>query len=273
MSFGTWWQSIPQHLNPIAFNVMGLPVYWYALFFLFGSAGVYFLAGKQYQLQGIFTRAQYSDFGFGVFLSALIGGKVGFLLFYWWPFVFTHQEAFIPTTAASPLALPGMSFAGGVMAVALFIFWFTKKHQKEFFVLTDVLVLYIPIAIFFGRLGNFFQNELWGRVTEVPWGMYFPGMNLPRHPSSLYAAFVEGIVLFVFLLFLKKRVSSQGTGVMTAWFCILYGILRFLSECFREPDRQIGYLGIFTLNQLFAVVLFLVGIIFLSIKKRKNTVY
>lgn len=268
VSLEMWWQGIPQNLNPIALTLGGLPVYWYALFFLAGSALVYLLAGKQYQEQGIFTKAQYTDFGFGVFVSALVGGKLGFLLLYWWPF---SPQDFIPTVGASTLALPGMSFVGGTIAVAFFVLWFTRKHQKDFFALTDVLVIYIPLAIFFGRFGNFFQNELWGRVTTMPWGMYFPGMNMLRHPSSLYAAFLEGFILFALLLFVKKRV--QKPGMTTAWFCILYGALRFLSEYFREPDRQIGYLGIFTLNQLFAVCFFLLGIIFFSVKKRKNTVY
>lgn len=271
-SLEMWWQSIPQNLNPIALTLGGLPVYWYALFFLAGSALVYLLAGKQYQEQGIFTKAQYTDFGFGVFVSAVFGGKLGFLLLYWWPF--TPQDL-IPTVGASTLALPGMSFVGGTIVVAFFILWFTRKHQKEFFALTDILVIYIPVAIFFGRLGNFFQNELWGRVTTVSWGMYFPGMNMLRHPSSLYAAFLEGIVLFSILLFLRKQ-NARGElrgGMITVWFCILYGALRFLSEYFREPDRQIGYLGIFTLNQFFAAGFFLFGIIFLSVKKRKNKVY
>ncbi len=275
LPFGMWWQQIPQNLEPIALEIGGIPIYWYSLFFLLGAGGVYWAARRKYLDEAILTKQQYQDFAFWVFVSALLGGKLGFLLLYWWPFVQINSETFIPRVNGS-IALPGMSFVGGAIAVSLFIFWYAKKKQKNFFLLTDTLVLYVPVGIFLGRIGNFFHNELWGRVTTMPWGMYFPGSSILRHPSALYGALLEGALLFVilsmsnFFFFEKKKIAP---GIITSVFCIFYGILRFASECFREPDSQIGYVGNLTFNQVFAIIFFVVGVIFLTIKKRKNNVY
>ncbi len=268
----SWWQHIPVSLEPVALTVGGLPIYWYALFFLFGAGWVYYLAGEQYQRLQIFTKSQYQDFAFGVFLSALVGGKLGFLLFYWWPFV-ARQDHWLPLAKNGGLGLPGMSFAGGLLGVVLFILWYTKRHQKDLFTVTDILALWIPLALFSGRAGSFIHGELPGRVTERVWGMYFSGESVLRHPSTLYAAFLEGFVLFSVLFFLKKQNVFREEGRATALFCIGYGILRFMSECFREPDVQIGYLGIFTFNQLMALGIVALGVAIFTVQKRKNNVY
>lgn len=272
-SFLVWWQYIPWSLSPVALYVGDVPLYWYALFFLLGSFLVYRLAGAWYIRSQVLTKELYSDFAFGVFVSALLGGKLGFLLVYWWPFVFSQELPLWPGQGSGTLSFPGMSFVGGFIAVAGFIYWYAQKHQKNFFTLTDILALYIPIAIFFGRLGNFVHGELRGRITEYPWGMYAHGELTLRHPSPLYAALLEGAVLFAFLLFIKKRVPYQGKGILTAWFCILYGTLRFISEFFREPDSQIGYIGMLTLNQLIAGIIFIIGVTLLTVKNRKIRVY
>jgi phosphatidylglycerol:prolipoprotein diacylglycerol transferase len=262
------WQHLPTVLDPIALTVGSWPIYWYALFFLFGSGFVYWLARRGYVGGGILSQKEYTDFGFGVFLSALLGGKLGFLLIYWWPFISLDQK-FVPQTLSEGIGLPGMSFVGGMTAVALYIFWYARKHQKNFFTLTDILAPFLPLAIFFGRLGSFVHGELLGRVTTMQWGMYFPGETVLRHPSTLYAALLEGFLLFLVLFFLK---TNQQEGRLTAFFCVGYGILRFLSESFREPDAQIGYIGVFTLNQLFALLILILGALLLTTRNRKNNV-
>ncbi len=269
LSFEMWWQQIPQTLQPVAFEVGGIPIYWYSLLFLLGAGAVCWTSRKQYLDAAILTKQQYQDFAFWVFVSALLGGKLGFLLLYWWPFVQTNSEIFIPRISGS-IALPGMSFMGGAIAVSLFIFWYANKKRKNFFLLTDTLVLYAPLGILLGRLGNFFHNELWGRVTTMPWGMYFPGSSVLRHPSALYGALLEGLLLFGILFLIRKQDTP---GILSAYFLIGYGALRFISECFREPDRQIGYIGSVTLNQILAIVFFVAGVTFLTIKKRENKVY
>lgn len=260
--FGVWWQHIPTQLQPTAFMIGGIPIYWYALFFLGGAGAVYKLAGRYFFEQKIFHRQEYGDFAFGAFVSAILGGKFGFLLLYWWPF----SGGVLPRQG---IAFPGMSFIGGAIAITFFLLWYTRQKQKSFFLLADVISLCMPVGIFFGRLGNFIHNELWGRSTAVPWGMYFPGETVLRHPSTLYAAFLEGIILFGILFFLSKK-NTFGTGKLTAWFCIGYGALRFAAELFREPDVQIGYIGILTLNQIFAGSIFTLGVLFFAVQKWKK---
>lgn len=268
--FWMWWQNIPAYIHPVALTVGGLPVYWYALFFLCGAGVVYIIVGKEYQNKGILDKQQYQDFAFGVFVSALLGGKAGFLVFYWWPFLQGSQFSWFPVTSESGFGLPGMSFIGGAVGVTGFLFWYARKYQKNFFTLSDILVVFLPLAFFFGRLGNFFHNELLGKATTVPWGMYFPHQTFLRHPSTLYAAILEGLVLFsiLYILFTRKKLPA---GILTAWFAIGYGTLRFFSEFFREPDWQIGYIGMLTLNQIMAAGIIVIGTVVLAVKKGKNT--
>lgn len=271
-AFWRGWQQLPQYLEPVAFTVWSVPVYWYALFFLLGSFFVYYLVKRELLLKNICTKKEAADLGFGVFISALVGAKIGFLFFYWYPFVNLTDTSVLPGTKESIIALPGMSFFGGMVGVTLFLFWYARKYKKTFFILTDTLVVFLPIAIFFGRLGNFFHNELWGRITTTQWGMYFPGEQVLRHPSTSYAAFLEGFFLFSILFFLRKKNMRKelNVGILTAWFCVGYGALRFVSEHFREPDMQIGLIGSFTLNQIFASLIFLFGIgIYFFFKKSR----
>lgn len=273
-SFLVWWQHIPRNLSPVALEIGSVAIYWYALFFLLGSFLVYWLAREPYQNSQIFTKEQYQDFAFGIFVSAILGGKLGFLLLYWWPFSFSQNGLSLPQSSMSLLALPGMSFLGGLLAVTGFIAWYTKRHKKNFFAATDVLALYIPIAIFFVRLGSFVHGELFGRVTQKPWGMYFLGERVLRHPSTLYAAVLEGILLFSILFFLRKQNARKEfiTGVMTAYFCIFYGTLRFFAEFFREPDAQIGYIGMFTINQVISFGILAAGLILLTFLKKRSII-
>lgn len=270
--FWTQWQRLPASLDPIAFSFLGLPVSWYALFFLFGGTITYLFVRKEYIHKGLLTENEIRDFGFGAAVSALLGAKLGFLFFYWYPFL-GSDFVFSILPRGAGITLPGMSFVGGLLGGILYVYWFSKKYRKEFFCLTDILALFIPITIFFGRLGNFLHGELPGRITNMPWGMYFPGQEVLRHPSTLYAAFVEGFLLFSILLvfnfffFEKKKLVP---GMMTVSFLILYGALRFFSEFFREPDVQIGYIGVFTLNQIFAACIVVIGLLLFSVQSAKK---
>ena len=263
-AIGSTWQQLPLHLSPVAFSFGLVHIYWYALLFLAGSFFATYLALPVIMKQQQMSRAAAQDILFGIFVAALIGGKIGFLLLYWWPFVagsaLPHQG----------LALPGMSFFGGLMGVALYLVWYVKKHHTELWQLTDTLVPFVPIVLFFGRLGNFVHGELMGRATTLPCGMYFPGAIGLRHPSTLYAALLEGVVLFLSLHFIQARLQKNKTtsGVLTAAFFIGYGIIRFCEESFREPDVQIGYIQSLTLNQIFSLALIFLGI-FLYQKKKK----
>lgn len=262
--FWSWWQQLPLHLSSVAFSFSFVTVYWYALFFLAGSFFAAYVALPAIMKQQQISRATAQDMLFGIFVAAIIGGKIGFLLLYWWPFV---AGSVLPRQG---FAFPGMSFFGGLIGAALYLVWYAKKHRIELWELTDTLVPFVPIAFFFGRLGNFVHGELVGRVTTFPWGMYFPGVAGLRHPSTLYAALLEGVVLFLSLRFIQSRLQKNKTtsGVLTAAFFITYGIVRFCEEYFREPDAQIGYIQSFTLNQIFSLTLIFLGI-FLYQKKKK----
>ncbi len=263
MTLVFWWQQIPLLLNPVVFTFSSFTLHWYGVFFLLGSWIAIVFLRKDLLIDNTFTKKSFEDFVFWFFVVILVGAKLGFLLLYWWPFVGIS----IPIQGFS---LPGMSFFGGAIAGTLFLAWYAKKYQKNFWRLADSVVFYAPIAIFFGRLGNFFHVELWGRVTSMPWGMYFPGESSLRHPSALYAACLEGILLFSCLWFIRKQTSSIQEGAMVAWFAILYGIFRFLGEFFREPDIQIGYVLGMTFNQWLTVLLVGFGMYLLSTQSKKN---
>jgi phosphatidylglycerol---prolipoprotein diacylglyceryl transferase len=263
MTFLSWWQHLPLILRPEIFSVGPFTLYWYAVFFLAGASVVFLFVRQSVLRRSIFTAEDFADFSFWLFFSVLVGGKTGFLFFYWWPF----------TSSALPVhgtGLPGMSFFGGLILGSGYVYWYCKKHEKNFWDMADALALFVPLGIFFGRLGNFFHNELWGRVTEVPWGMYFENETVLRHPSTLYAAFLEGVVLFIFLLLLRKQ---KEPGEVSAYFLIGYAVLRFISEYFREADKQIGYFGTLTLNQAFCFIIGVLGILLLTLTKKRAIMY
>ncbi len=263
LSWGLW-QQLPLHLSSVVFSFGFVTVYWYAILFLVGAFVAAQLALPTITKQQQISRAVAQDMLFGIFVAALFGGKIGFLVLYWWPFVAGN------TLPHQGLALPGMSFFGGLTGVALYLVWYAKKNHTDPWQLADTLVPFLPVAFFFGRLGNFVHGELVGRVTTLPWGMYFPGVAGLRHPSTLYAALLEGVVLFVFLWCVQKQLQKNKIvpGVLTAAFFLGYGIIRFCEEYHPEPESQIGYISGYTLNQIFAMILIFLGIFFYQKKKK-----
>jgi phosphatidylglycerol:prolipoprotein diacylglycerol transferase len=267
MSLLYFWQHLPLSLSPEVFTFGPFSLYWYAIFFLLGSFVVFHFAKKSLVEGNIFESEQYTDFAFWFFITTLIFAKLGFLFFYWLPFtVGLSSSLYWPWQSGVWHGLPGMSFFGGALGAFGYTFWYVRKNKKDFLVVIDTIVLWLPLGIFFGRLGNFFHNELIGRVTSVPWGMYFPGEAFLRHPSTLYAAALEGLLLFIIIFLLRKNNEYQEArhGILTAWFCILYGLLRFCAEFFRQPDAQIGYIGILTINQILSLSLAFFGALLLT---------
>lgn len=257
-----WWQNIPQSLDPIAFSIGFFSLHWYAVFFLGGSVIAFlflFCCGVKEE-----ERRFLPDLFFSVLIGALIGGRLGYALWYYPEYFFSEPIALISPydfTTGEWVGLSGMSYFGGVFGVAIAVFLFARKRGLSILRLTDALSLSSPIALFFGRLGNFMNNELPGRVTEKAWGMFFQTPGTLRHPSALYEAFLEGIVLFL-LLVLVRRFSSR-EGILSASYLLGYGLVRFVAEWFREPDPQLGYyFDILTLGQIFSVVFMLFGALF-----------
>lgn len=272
-----WWQHIPLMLDPVAFTIGFFSVYWYALWFLSGFLLVFFLALRSARRGGApCSEERIPDMFLFLFFGALIGGRIGYVFFY-------NLEVFwsAPLTVFLPydfgrgvwVGISGMSYHGGLIGVALALFSFVRREKISFWKTADFAVLLAPVATFFGRMGNFFNVELYGRITEQPWGMVFPDAipaGALRHPSTLYEAFFEGVILFVLLLLLRKKMPFPGAFVFL--YTALYAILRFVGEMFRSPDPQLGFLlGALTLGQIFSllmIVLSVAGYVWLREKNR-----
>lgn len=276
-----WWQHIPETLDPIAFTIGFFSAYWYALFFLGGFLAVLLFAIR-FARRGDAPCSEEDvfDMFLWIFFGALLGGRIGYALFY---NLDTYLAA--PLTIVLPydfgrgvwVGVSGMSYHGGLIGATLALYCFVRRRRISFWKAADFAALLVPIAIFFGRLGNFFNVELHGRITERPWGMIFPEiqpLGVLRHPSALYEAFFEGLVLFGLLLFFRKKMPFP--GALACLYIAGYAVLRFIGECFRSPDPQLGFFfsalsGGFTLGQLFSFgMFFAAGMIFLWLKHRNR---
>ncbi|MBP9751380.1 MAG: prolipoprotein diacylglyceryl transferase [Candidatus Moranbacteria bacterium] len=231
-----WWQNIPTFLDPIVFTAGSFSLRWYAVFFVLGwFAAFRFLRSRIRKGDPIIGKEALSDLATTVFVGALLGGRLGYALFYD-PSLLSH-----PMSLVSPFdsfgtwrGIWGMSFHGALCGVLFGSYFFARSRKIGFWRLTDFIVPAVPIAIFFGRIGNFLNLELVGRTTERSWGMYFPGFSGLRHPSQLYEAFFEGVLLFAVLFMIGKRRMRE--GYLSLAFLFLYGSARFMLEFFREPD-------------------------------------
>lgn len=256
-------------IDPVAFHVFSWPVHWYGLMYLVGFVGGWgLLSLRSYFSPYGFTQDQISDVVFYTAMGAIIGGRIGYMLFY-----------DFPGLMANPLLLfepwkGGMSFHGGLLGVVLAMWWYSVKIQKPFLALTDLISPVIPFGLGAGRIGNFINGELWGRVSDVPWAMVFPtGGPLPRHPSQLYEFGMEGLLLFIILWIFSSK--PRPLGAVSGLFAIGYGTFRCIAEFFRVPDAQIGYLafGWLTEGQLLSIPLILFGVMLLARAYKRKTVY
>jgi len=238
-------------IDPVIFSLGPLQVRWYGLMYVLGFTASYFLVLRQIKLFSFHQlEPHFENLNLALILSVVIGGRLGYVLFYNFSY-YRHHLLEIPATWSG-----GMSFHGACIGVMLGGWLYLRHKEISYFQTADIFVVTIPVGLGLGRLGNFINGELYGRISAVPWAMIFPGGGpLPRHPSQLYEAFLEGLVLF-FLLWSQKRRPWQGQrgwphGSMTALFLISYGMFRFLVERVREPDAQLGFLfGILTMGQL-----------------------
>jgi phosphatidylglycerol:prolipoprotein diacylglycerol transferase len=243
-------------IDPIIFSIGPIALRWYGTMYLIGFVAAMFMANKAADnSKGLWTRDQVSDLLFYSFLGVILGGRVGYVLFY-------QFDYFI----ADPLYLlkiweGGMSFHGGLLGVILAIFIFAKKTNKSFLTVGDFVAPLVPIGLGMGRLGNFINAELWGRQTDVPWAMVFPTdpLGLPRHPSQLYEFFLEGVVLFIILYVICRKPRSLGLAAGT--FLIGYGVFRSIVEFFREPDAHLGlYFSFISKGQILSIPMILIGL-------------
>lgn len=243
------------NINPVIVKIGPLSLRWYGLMYLLGFVASYFLVRYQLLKKKKFQHLDIDGLYLYLIIGLILGARLGYILFYNLGYYLQN-----PTQIIS-LWEGGMSFHGGLIGTITAGWIFTRVHKIKFFELADIVIVTAPIGLALGRLGNFINGELYGRVTNVPWGMVFPtGGPMPRHPSQLYEFFLEGVVLFSILWYLKNKNFKPGT--MTALFLIFYGLFRALLEFFREPDVQLGFvLGPFTMGQILSALTILAGLV------------
>lgn len=246
--------TYPQ-IDPVIFTLGPFAVRWYGVAYIAGFfVGLFFFArlNRRWNI-GLSGDHLVSAFLYGS-LGLLIGARVGYMLFYAFPQLISDPLSLFRTTEG------GMSFHGGLAGMLIAGALFSRQVGVSLLRLADMVAVGAPIGIFFGRMANFVNAELWGRVTDVPWGMVFPGAGpLPRHPSQLYEAFLEGIVLFVIMLMLARRLRPDGE--MTGWLMAFYGVFRFGVEFFREPDAHLGAVaGPLSMGQVLTLPVFFAGV-------------
>ena len=245
------------NFDPVAFSIGQLSVHWYGLMYLLGYVafmGLGTLRLRQRRPWDI-TNKTFSDFSIYFIFGVFFGGRIGYFIFYQ-PEILWHH----------PLVLfkiweGGMSFHGGAVGVLIAIWIFSSRHYVPFLKISDFIVPLIPLGLGLGRIGNFINGELWGRATNVPWGMVFLQVDVqPRHPSQIYQGFLEGIVLLVILWIYSSK--QRRRGQVTGLFCVGYSIFRLLSELAREPDAHIGFdlYGAVTRGQILSIFFLLLGL-------------
>jgi phosphatidylglycerol:prolipoprotein diacylglycerol transferase len=253
-------------INPVLIHVGPLPIRWYALAYIAGLILGWLYARSLAARESLWNGTPHpsvqslDDLLVYCALGVVLGGRIGYVLFYNFSYYAAHLEE-IPAVWKG-----GMSFHGGLAGAALGIYLFARRYQVPVISVFDIGCAVVPIGLFLGRIANFIKPELWGRPSDVPWAMVFPDAGpLPRHPSQLYEAGLEGLVLVIVLAIAIRFGALKRPGVITGMFGIGYGIARIVCEFFREPDPQLGFLfGGATMGMLLSLPLIMAGIAFLG---------
>jgi len=262
------WRHLPEHVSPYLFQVGAFQLRYYSLMYLLAFALTYLLVAYRIKTEDAYrglTMEFVQDVMVFLILGLLIGGRLGYVVFYNPAYYLSHPlEIFLPFEFSEGIrfvGISGMSYHGGAIGVLLAGIFFCRRRGFDFWRLADLFAPAVPLGYTFGRLGNFFNGELYGRPTQVPWGMYFPldPAGRLRHPSQLYEAAGEGLLLF-FLLWLVRR-RRPFDGYLLALYVIGYGLVRFLIEFFREPDAHLGFFpGGLTMGQILCLFMVAAGV-------------
>ena len=259
------------NLNPIFMSVGPFEIRWYSLSYIFGILIGWWLAKKiiNYRSSTLkikFNIKDFDDFVSYIIISIILGGRLGYILFYNFEYYFKNPIDIFKIWEG------GMSFHGALIGIIISTYFFSRLKKLPTFFLLDIIACVAPIGLFFGRISNFINSELYGIVSKVPWAVIFPAIdNNPRHPSQLYEAFFEGFLLLIIMnyFFIIKKIQM---GICSSFFLILYGLFRIICEQFREPDQQIGYiLNLFSMGSILSILMIISGvIIFYNIKKNEK---
>ena len=253
------------NFDPVAFQIFSLEIRWYSLAYIIGiTIGWLYCKKKLIKNQHILNL--FDDFITYLIIGVILGGRLGYVLFYNLKYYIENPIEILMVWNG------GMSFHGGLIGVIVASKLFSNKYKVNQFIFLDLVALSAPIGIFFGRVANFINSELYGRATDLPWSVQFLLIdNLKRHPSQLYEAFFEGIILFLILQYFFKKNYLQNSGQISGLFLIFYSLFRFLAEFFRSPDPQIGYLILnLTLGQLISILFLIIGTFIFYLKKNEN---
>lgn len=256
------------NIDPVAISLGPLKVHWYGIMYLVAFTSGWYLGRVRAKRPGSgWHPDEVSDILFYIAVGVILGGRIGYVLFY-------NFSKFL----ADPVFLieiwkGGMSFHGGLIGVIIAMWLFGRKTRRSFFTVSDFIAPLIPLGYGAGRIGNFIGGELWGRVTDVPWGMVFPHAGAaPRHPSQLYQAFLGGLLIFIILWFYSRK--PRPTMAVSGLFLVCFGIYRIFVEFFRQPDAHLGYIafGWLTQGQILSVPMVILGVALLWLAyKRNNT--
>ncbi len=241
------------NIDPVAISIGPIAIHWYGIMYLIGFAAAWFLAKYHIKRRGLpFTADDLADLVFYCAIGVIVGGRLGSILFY-------NFEGFLENPRM--LIFGGMSFHGGFIGVMAAIGVFAWRRSRKYFEVADIVAPVVAIGLGAGRMGNFINGELWGRTTDVPWGMVFPHAGAePRHPSQLYQFFLEGIVLFLIVWIFAGK--SRPLMTISGLFVVVYGCQRFIVEFFRQPDEHIGFVAFdwMTRGQMLTIPMILTGL-------------
>jgi len=249
------------NFDPVAFSLFSLEFRWYSLAYIFGILIGWVLAKKIF-IKHDSLKEKFDDYITFIIIGIIIGGRLGYVIFYNLNY---YTENIVEIFQ---IWNGGMSFHGGLIGLIVMSIWFAKKHKHNSYTYLDIVSLVAPIGIFFGRIANFINSELYGKETDLPWGVKFEKIDeIYRHPSQLYEAFFEGLLLFFILIYFQKSSSAKNPGFISGIFLIFYSTFRFLIEFFRIPDEQLGYI-LFNLSmgQILCLIFFTFGS-YLTLKK------
>jgi phosphatidylglycerol:prolipoprotein diacylglycerol transferase len=243
------------NISPVAISFGGFDVRWYALSYIFSAliAFMYikYLNKKSLLINGDNSKIFFDDLLFYTLLGIILGGRIGYILFYGYDY---YSNNFLKIFH---IWEGGMSYHGGLLGVIFATHLFCKKYNVKFFQITDMLATAMPIGLFFGRIANFVNAELYGKITNVPWGVIFPNEILPRHPSQLYEAFLEGLLLFIILLILWNKHYYKVRGFISGFALFLYGLFRFVVEFVRQGE--IYFFDVISMGQVLCLIMVIAG--------------
>jgi len=271
----SWWQYLPGSMSPILFELGPLKLRYYGLMYVVAFATVYTLALFRIKKEAAFniSKAQVGDLGTAMILGLIVGARLGYVVFYNFSYYLSHPlEIIFPFEFANGLrfvGIAGMSYHGGLIGVIVGALIYCRKNKISFWEAADLFIPAIPLGYTFGRLGNFINGELYGRITTRSIGMYFPQApgNALRHPTQLYEAFFEGIFLFCILWLSRKRLKPAGAPI--AVYLMGYGCVRFFIEFYREPDEHLGFVLLsLTMGQLLCLSMIACGLVLLFVRMK-----